>query len=188
MPDKNYKKIDSAVQTVEQLPLPKKRLFKANKDDSIFPVGYVQELKITNDDKEQLNLIKNDGKHYQVGQKRGRRVLQFSEYCDQTAQRIKELKELLFDPKTEEDERNKLRNQISAYQARLKSRITSMDQQVRLDQRDKQITGIIQIASSFLSSDKAAAFLKEIKKRLPDLDTNAKPKEIKAKMEEDTDG
>ena len=103
-------------------------------------------------------------------------MLQFSEYCEQTAQRIKELKVLLFKPQTEEEERNRLRNQISAYQARLKSRIASMDQQVRLDQKDAQIRGVIKIAASFLSDEQKGAFLQSVNKRLPELDTSAREK------------
>ena len=61
------------------------------------------------------------------GMKRGRKVQGFAEYCQKTTERINELKSLLSNDKTSEEKKKQLRNQISAFQARLKQRITNMD-------------------------------------------------------------
>ena len=70
------------------------------------------------------------------GMKRGRKVQGFAEYCQKTTERINELKAQLSNDKTSEDKKKQLRNQISAFQARLKQRITNMDQELRLEQKN----------------------------------------------------
>ena len=77
------------------------------------------------------------------GMKRGRKVQGFSEYCLKTTERIKELKDILKDPNTEEEKKKQLRNQVSAFQARLKQRITNMDQELRLEQKNQQLSTIL---------------------------------------------
>ena len=44
-----------------------------------------------------------------------------------------------------ESNNKKLRNQISAFQARLKHRITKMDQEVRLELKNQQIGAVLKI-------------------------------------------
>ena len=54
--------------------------------------------------------------------RRGRKSRNIIDYCEHTENRIKELKEKLADPMTEESQKPKIRNQISAYNARMKAK------------------------------------------------------------------
>jgi len=53
--------------------------------------------------------------HKARGVKRGRKVQGFADYCQQTTERIDELKSELRSHKTSEDKKKQLRNQISAF-------------------------------------------------------------------------
>ena len=75
----------------------------AEDDESILPVGYLQKLHYSAKDKSKLTQIKQDLKNSKTGQKRGRKVQNFHEYCEHTTNRIKELKQELADPATGED-------------------------------------------------------------------------------------
>ena len=76
---------------------------QGDEDESILPVGYLQKLQYSANDKNKLSEIKQDLKSAKAGQKRGRKVQNFHEYCEHTTQRIKELKQELADSKTNED-------------------------------------------------------------------------------------
>jgi len=67
------------------------------------------------------------------GKKRGRIAQGFTEYCENTQDLINDLSNTLNDEKTSLKKKKKLRNQISAFQARLKKRIINMDQELRLE-------------------------------------------------------
>lgn len=65
-----------------------------------------------------------------VGKKRGRKVQEFQTYCENTQERIDELKRTVKLSSTSEERKKQIRNQISAFQARLKQRIQNMDQEL----------------------------------------------------------
>ena len=78
---------------------------------------------ISESDKCKVEGIKVDLARKISGQKRGRKSRTISDYCEHTEQRIKELKVQLEDPETCETQKPKIRNQISAFQARMKAKI-----------------------------------------------------------------
>jgi flagellin-specific chaperone FliS len=84
------------------------------------------------------------------GMKRGRKVQGFSEYCEKTQERINELKATLKIDSTSEEQKKQIRNQISAFQARLKQRITNMDQELCLEQKNQQISTVLKIISEYV--------------------------------------
>ena len=53
-------------------------------DDSVLPLGFSNEVTYTARDKEELTHIKQDIDQNKTGKKRGRKVQNFSEYCEQT--------------------------------------------------------------------------------------------------------
>ena len=64
--------------------------------------------------------------------KRGRKSRNITDYCEHTENRIRELKEKLADAMTEESQKPKIRNQISAYQARMRAKIQNQDQEKQM--------------------------------------------------------
>ena len=67
-------------------------------------------MQYTDQDKDKFVQIKQETDNTKAGQKRGRKVQKFSEYCEQTSQRIKELKQQLLSPNATEAEKGRLRN------------------------------------------------------------------------------
>lgn len=111
----------------------KHKVPKISLDASVLPVGFAQQTKYTNQDKKEFGRIKHDLELEMVGQKRGRKEKAFADYCERTSERITQLKKDLAVPNTSETQKNKIRNRISAYQARLKNKIATMDQVVKIE-------------------------------------------------------
>ena len=104
------------------------------------------------------------------GMKRGRKVQGFAEYCQKTTERINELKSLLSNDKTSEDKKKQLRNQISAFQARLKQRITNMDQELRLEQKNQQLSTVLSIVSEYVDHSQLGNIFVKIDESFPEMD------------------
>ena len=131
-------------------------------DESILPIGIAKQMEYSERDKDQLVQAKADIQKNKSGHKRGRKSQQFSSYCEQTTQRIKDLKAQIMDPDTTDEERSRLRNQISAYQARLKQRINCLDSKVKLEKMDTFTSGIIQIFTETLEPQLMSKLLTKI--------------------------
>ena len=58
------------------------RMHQVVTDESILPVGYAQEVQYTDQDKNKFVEIKQEQDNTKCGQKRGRKVQKFSEYCE----------------------------------------------------------------------------------------------------------
>ena len=104
------------------------------------------------------------------GMKRGRKVQGFADYCQKTTDRINNLKNSLKKDETPEEKKKQLRNQISAFQARLKQRITSMDQELRLEQKNQQLSTILTIISEFVNHEQLGQIFVKIDSTFPEMD------------------
>lgn len=104
------------------------------------------------------------------GMKRGRKVQGFADYCHKTTARINELKLLLRQPETTEDQKKQLRNQISAFQARLKQRITNMDQELRLEQKTQQLSTILNIVANYVDQTQLSNIFEKVDTTFPEMD------------------
>lgn len=104
------------------------------------------------------------------GMKRGRKVQGFAEYCQKTTERINDLKNSLKNENTTEDKKKQLRNQISAFQARLKQRITNMDQELRLEQKNQQLSTILKIVSDYVEHSQLGNIFAKIDESFPEMD------------------
>ena len=71
--------------------------------------------------------------------KRGRKTSAYAAYSQKVEAQIAALREVLADPSSTEDRKNQVRNQISAYQARLAQRTTAMEQELKLAQKEHQL-------------------------------------------------
>ena len=114
-----------------------------------------------------------DNKNLSLGltlseKKRGRKSRNITDYCEHTENRIKELKEKLADSMTEESQKPKIRNQISAYQARMKAKIQNLDQEKQMQNVKDQISAILQIASNYIPADKWNQFKDKVKEHCRD--------------------
>ena len=67
------------------------------------------------------------------GQRRGRGKTKFADYSQRVEAKIVALKQVVADPTASEDRKNQVRNQISAYQARLDQRIASMELELKIN-------------------------------------------------------
>ena len=88
------------------------------------------------------------------GVKRGRKVLDFTEYCNKTTRRIDELKLILINTDATEEKRKQVRNQISAFQARLKQRMNCMDKELRIEQKHQQLSSMLTVLKNFMDPSK----------------------------------
>ena len=104
------------------------------------------------------------------GMKRGRKVQGFAEYCQKTTERINELKNTLKKENTSEEKKKQLRNQISAFQARLKQRITNMDQELRLEQKNQQLSTVLTIVSDYVDHSQLGNIFVKIDESFPEMD------------------
>ena len=87
----------------------------------------MEAVRYTETDRLQFSKIRGNFDAHAAGMKRGRKIQGFHNYCERTTEKIKNLKAQVQDPATSDVEKNRLRNQISAYQARLKQRISNLD-------------------------------------------------------------
>ena len=109
------------------------------------------------------------------GMKRGRKVQGFADYCKKTTDRINELKAELNMPTTTEDKKKQLRNQISAFQARLKQRITNMDQELRLEQKNQQLSTILSVVKAHVEPDQLNSIFEKIDETFQEMDLYNSP-------------
>ena len=113
--------------------------------------------------------FKFDLKRKVTGQKRGRKSRDISDYCEHTENRIKELKAQIADPDTNETKKAKIRNQISAFQARMKAKLQNVGQEIKMREVQDQISGIMKIANQFIPSEQLALFQSKVKQDFPEL-------------------
>ena len=104
------------------------------------------------------------------GMRRGRKVQGFADYCQKTTDRINNLKNTLKNSRDSEDKKKQLRNQISAFQARLKQRITNMDQELRLEQKNQQLSTILSVCSKYVDQNQLDSIFSKINGRFPEMD------------------
>ena len=124
---------------------------------------------IEESDKTLVEGLKVDLKRNITGQKRGRKSRAISDYVEHTENRIRELKAQLENPETEESQKPKIRNQISAFQARMKAKIQSTGLENKMRKVQDQISGIMQIANQFIPSEQLAMFQSKVKQNFPEL-------------------
>lgn len=103
------------------------------------------------------------------GNKRGRKSRAIEDYCEHTENRIKDLKAQLEDPETDESKKPKIRNQISAFQARMKAKITNMGTEIKMRKVQDQISGIMQIANQFIPSEMRSMFQSKVMQDFPEV-------------------
>ena len=74
------------------------------------------------------------------------------------------------DESTSENKKKQLRNQVSAFQARLKQRITNMDQELRLEQKNQQLSTVLTIVSEYVEPGQLGHIFAKIDETFPDMD------------------
>ena len=81
-----------------------------------------------------------------------------------------ELRTTLMDVETPNSKKKQLRNQISAFQARLKQRITNMDQELRLEQKNQQLSTILSIVVENVKPGQLGEIFGKIDEIFPEID------------------
>ena len=104
------------------------------------------------------------------GNRRGRKVQDFGAYCKKTIERINTLKNNLKNPDASEDKKKQTRNQIAAFQARLKQRIQSMDQELRLEQKNQQLSTVLTIVSKHVGEGQLSSIFSKLDQSFPEMD------------------
>lgn len=102
--------------------------------------------------------------------KRGRKSADLEEYCQKTQKSIDELKLKLEKKNISEKEKKQLRNRVSAYQTRMKQRLSSRDYDMRIKKQKSHTALILVTIAKNVTNDQLGVILDKISKEIPELD------------------